>query len=292
MSFLDGLGDIEQNVRNTRLLDEISNLSQDIKASITELSDKAQKLNDLTDKYKQSQSETSSNSGESKKSKPSVFKNFMSGLFGSKPEPEAPAPATDDAAAAAAAAANQLQSGVDSPTTGDNIDADSLSSASTAQLASPGNEIDKPFSSDLSQRSDIFSSSSPSLDLNNQAPEASIVPPPPPPEASIVPPPPPAAQPEASAISLDSLQPPPDQQIVQVPREQDKLLASSDIGIGMGGKNRKKSKRSKQTIRKANKNSNRVTKKQKNTSTTTTTTDNKANTQGLAQALLQAQGQA
>ena len=189
--------------------------------------------------------------------------------------------------AAAAAAANQLQSGVDSPTTGDNIGMDSLSAASTAQLASPGNKIDKPFSSD------IFSSSSPSLDLNNQAPEASIVPPPPPPpDTSALSPPPPAAQPEASAISLDSLQPPPDQQIVQAPREQDKLLASSDIGIGMGGKNRKKSKRSKQTIRKANKNSNRVTKKQKNTSTTTTTTDNKANTQGLAQALLQAQGQA
>ena len=58
MNFLDGLKDAERNVRNKRLLDDISNLSQDIKASITELSDKAQKLNDLTDKYKQTSEES------------------------------------------------------------------------------------------------------------------------------------------------------------------------------------------------------------------------------------------
>ena len=287
MGFLDTLLGRQQKVTNQKLADDISNLCEELTSGIIELSNKANKINELKEKYNKSQSEleASSTNPNSAASNPKEGKSILSGLFGSDDDDVPPA--------AAAAATNQPQPDVNSPTTGDNIDADSLSSASTAQLASPGNKIDKPFSSDLSQRSDIFSSSSPSLDLNNQAPEASIVPPPPPPpEASIVPPPPPAAQPEASAISLDSLQPPPDQQIVQVPREQDKLLASSDIGIGMGGKNRKKSKRSKQTIRKANKNSNRVTKKQKNTSTTTTTTDNKANTQGLAQALLQAQGQA
>jgi hypothetical protein len=306
MNFLDGLKDAERNVRNKRLLDDISNLSQDIKASITELSDKAQKLNELTDQYKESQSE--SNTGKKVESKPSGITGYISSFFSSKPEPEAPAPATDDAAAAAAAAANQLQSGVDSPTTGDNIEADSLSAASTAQLASPGNAIDQsaisrdiipqsPFkdSNSISDNSlslgpDMFSSDMMQKPLEQASPSlqpASLASPALPSSSAS-----PALQPASSEpVAKDASTLSKDQQTLQVPREQDNLTASSNIGIGMGGKSRKKSKRSKQTIRKANKNSNRVTKKQKNTSTTTTT-DNKANTQGLAQALLQAQGQA
>jgi hypothetical protein len=58
----------------------------------------------------------------------------------------------------------------------------------------------------------------------------------------------------------------------------------------IGGKNRKKSKRSKQTIRKNYKKSNRATKKQK-VNINNADPDAQARSQGLAQALLQSQGQ-
>ena len=65
-----------------------------------------------------------------------------------------------------------------------------------------------------------------------------------------------------------------------------------EASINIGGKNRKKSKRSKKTIRNSDKKSNKVTKKQKtNTADSGDSGDSKAKAQGLAQALLQAQGQ-
>jgi hypothetical protein len=75
--------------------------------------------------------------------------------------------------------------------------------------------------------------------------------------------------------------PPPPPPVAQNPNE--------SSAISTGGKNRKKSKRSKKTIRKSDKTLNKVTKKQKINNADSA--DTKAKSQGLAQALLEAQGQ-
>lgn len=288
MSFFTNLLGREKKVTNQKLADDISKLCEELTSGIIELSNKANKINELKEKYKQSESELeeSSTDSENQLNKPVKEKSFLSSIFGLS-EPEAPAETSDT---------KQPQQDINSSAKSDYVDPESLSAQSVQSVASTEqippssppseNQIDKPFPSDFSQSSDMFSSSPPSLDINNPAPEASTVPQSPPP------PPPP----DTSALSLDSLQSPPDQQVLQKSQEQPNKgddFGKNDILPNVGGKNRKKSKRSKQTIRKANKNSNRVTKKQKNTTTTstTTTTDSKARAQGLAQALLQAQGQ-
>ncbi len=321
MEIFRTLGRKQKEVQIQKLKDDISKLSEELTTGIIDLSEKATKLNELRETYKNSESEiqNDSESDENEPKKPSVLTSFFSNIFRSN-EPEA---------AAETPKTIQPQQDISSSANSDYVDPESQSAqseASTAQipLSSPPSEtqIDKPFSSDFSQGSDMFSSSSPSLAVNNPVPDASAIPPPPPsppsppsPDASAIPPPPPSPpsppspdasaippppsppsppSPDASALSLDSLQSPPDQQVIQKPQKQPNKgddFGKYDIPPNIGGKNRKKSKRSKQTIRKTNKNSNRVTKKQKNTTTTTTTTDNKAHAQGLAQALLQAQGQ-
>ena len=70
-------------------------------------------------------------------------------------------------------------------------------------------------------------------------------------------------------------------------REKD--TSDEGVGVGVGGKKRKKSKRSKKTIRKSYKKLNKATKKQK--ANNADSGDVKAREQGLAQALLQEQGQ-
>ena len=303
MEIFRTLGRKQKEVQIQKLKDDISKLSEELTTGIIDLSEKATKLNELRETYKNSESEiqNDSESDENEPKKPSVLTSFFSNIFRSN-EPEA---------AAETPKTIQPQQDISSSANSDYVDPESQSAqseASTAQipLSSPPSEtqIDKPFSSDFSQGSDMFSSSSPSLAVNNPVPDASAIPPPPPsppsppsPDASAIPPPPSPPSPpspDASALSLDSLQSPPDQQVIQKPQKQPNKgddFGKYDIPPNIGGKNRKKSKRSKQTIRKTNKNSNRVTKKQKNTTTTTTTTDNKAHAQGLAQALLQAQGQ-
>ena len=83
--------------------------------------------------------------------------------------------------------------------------------------------------------------------------------------------------------------PPPPPPTLQPPVAQNPIESSA---ISRGGKNRKKSKRSKKTIRKSDKTLNKVTKKQKiNNADSGDSGDSKAKAQGLAQALLQSQGQ-
>ena len=265
MSFLSGLFGRQKKVTNQKLADDISNLCEELTSGIIELSVKANKINELKEKYKKSQSELedSSTNPENEVDKPVEDEGFLSSIFGSNN-----AKASTDTPNT-----TQPQQDMGSQAASDYIDPESLSAASE-------NPINNSVSSDFSQGSDAFSSPPP--DVTNPNPEASSILPPKP-DAAALPPP-----------SFDPNQSPPVQQVGQIQQEQptkDNNVEKYDELSNIGGKNRKKSKRSKQTIRKTYKKMNRVTKKQKNI-TTTTTTDNKANTQGLAQALLQAQGQA
>ena len=256
MSFL---GDIERNVRNKRLLDDISKLSQGITASIAELSDKAQKLNELTDQYKQSLSEieTDSNTGEKAESKPSGIKGFFSSIFGSSENKVSTTTPLSDA---------------NSPAAVDNIDADSLSEASTLQPESSEQAIEQPgISSDNNTNapptsSDMFSSSltqppSPPLpSLPSQPPLESA-----PPSPLL----PPALLPESVADDEQTVsseqQDQQDQQQQQIQNNNNNLGNLDDSSTtSVGGKSRKKSKRSKKTIRKNHKKSKNATKTQKN----------------------------
>jgi hypothetical protein len=263
MSFL---GDIERNVRNKRLLDDISKLSQGITASIAELSDKAQKLNELTDQYKQSLSEieTDSNTGEKAESKPSGIKGFFSSIFGSSENKVSTTTPLSDA---------------NSPAAVDNIDADSLSEASTLQPESSEQAIEQPgISSDNNPNapptsSDMFSSSLTQPPLPSQPPLESAPPSPP------SPPLPPALLPESVADDEQTVsseqQEQQDQQQEQQDQQQNQQqqIQNNNNNLGnlddssttsVGGKSRKKSKRSKKTIRKNHKKSKNATKTQKN----------------------------
>ena len=259
MSLFAGLGDIERNVRNKRLLDDISKLSQDIKASITELSDKAQKLNELTDQYKESQSEskTNSNSGEKVESKPSGITGFISSLFSSKPEPpsDASSPPPEPVPEAAV----------------DNIDDTNSPSAASEESTAPLASSEQP----IGASEDIY------------IPDEST-------GSSSDTPPPPAIEPMGASegiynpgVSTGDIQLPSSDisplETLQAPVSPDGLEDSSTV---RGGKNMKKSKRSKKTIRKTDKKSNRVTKKQK-----VNNADDKERAKGLIQARLQSQGQ-
>jgi hypothetical protein len=262
MSFL---GDIERNVRNKRLLDDISKLSQGITASIAELSDKAQKLNELTDQYKQSLSEieTDSNTGEKAESKPSGIKGFFSSIFGSSENKVSTTTPLSDA---------------NSPAAVDNIDADSLSEASTLQPESSEQAIEQPgISSDNNPNapptsSDMFSSSL------TQPPSPPLSPLPSQPPLESAPPSPllpPALLPESVADDEQTVsseqQDHQDQQDQQDQQQQQIQNNNNNLGnlddsstTSVGGKSRKKSKRSKKTIRKNHKKSKNATKTQKN----------------------------
>jgi hypothetical protein len=263
MSFL---GDIERNVRNKRLLDDISKLSQGITASIAELSDKAQKLNELTDQYKQSLSEieTDSNTGEKAESKPSGIKGFFSSIFGSSENKVSTTTPLSDA---------------NSPAAVDNIDADSLSEASTLQPESSKQAIEQPgISSDNNPNapptsSDMFSSSltqppSPPLSpLPSQPPLESAPPSPPLPPALL----PESVADDEQTVSSEQQDQQDQQQDQQQNQQQQIQNNNNNLGnlddsstTSVGGKSRKKSKRSKKTIRKNHKKSKNATKTQKN----------------------------
>jgi hypothetical protein len=306
MGLLDFLSSREKKVSNQKLEADISKLCDELTAGIIELSNKANKINELKEKYKQSQSEleNSSTNPDSAAASPKASKSIFSSWFGS--DEDVPPPPS-----------NQPQHDVNSlaPAAVDNIDANSLSAASTAQLASPAQAIDQSAisqditpqsplkdsnsSSDnsLAMGSDMFSSSSDSIQQQplEAAPPASPALPPAspalPPASSALPPaspelPPQSPEPIAQdAATLSPEQQP--QQLQQQPKQPQQNNGEQDnLASILGGKNKKKSKRSKQTIRKTDKKSNSVTQKHKNNNTA-----DKAKAQGLAQAMLQAQGQ-
>jgi hypothetical protein len=303
----------QKKVTNQKLADDISKLCEELTSGIIELSNKANKINELKEKYKKSQSEleNSSTNSNSATASPKASKGFFS-WFGSNEDDDVPPPRPPPS--------NQPQFDVNSPTTENNIDADSLSAASTAQA------IDPPaISQDITPQSPIKDSSSSDkfLSVGSDFSSSSDVTQKPLEQASLASPSSPSLQPAAEALASPaspaspSLQPAAEalaspalqsasaaeapassaspEPIVQdastLSKEQpsnEQNTNKQDNSSIFGGKNRKKSKRSKQTIRKANKNSNRVTRKHKNNNNSV----DKAKLQGLAQALLQAQGQA
>jgi len=302
MGLFDFLSSREKKVSNQKLEANISKLCEELTTGIIQLSEKAKQLNELKDKYNQFQSEaqTTDASNETVATKPVEEKSFLSNLFGSS---EDKVTTTSPATQPIPIPDNNLQ------TSEDNINPDMLSSTVSpeqeqaqaqaqaqeqAQAQSQSSLTDQPFK-DVSQAdtpqtpppaynsissipigSDAFSSSSSSSSDAMQQPV-----------------PAPAATPDAAAApspSLDAaLQ---TSQMLQGQPKPSTVQDPDEASINIGGKNRKKSKRSKKTIRNSDKKSNKVTKKQKtNTADSGDSGDSKAKAQGLAQALLQAQGQ-
>ena len=318
MDFLGFLSSREKKVSNQKLEANISKLCEELSTGIIQLSDKAKQLNELKDKYNKMQSEVQT-TGESSPTKPVKEKSLFSNWFGSSQDDTPPAsPATQPIPD------NNLQ------TSEDNINPDMLSAASTASpeqaQSSPIDQPLKDFSqADTPQGSlplpDYNSISSSSVGSDAMQPAAvpdatQKLPPPPPPldynnissnpfgSDAMQPVPAPAATPDAAAAVAPSPEealqtptmplaqpppPPPPPPTLQPPVAQNPIESSA---ISRGGKNRKKSKRSKKTIRKSDKTLNKVTKKQKiNNADSGDSGDSKAKAQGLAQALLQSQGQ-
>jgi len=273
MGLLDFLSSREKKISNQKLETDISKLCDELTTGIIELSDKAKKLNELKDKYKNSHSElqNSSTKPDSVVANPPASKSIFSNFFGSD-EDEAPPPPSP----------NQPPPDVNSPPAVDNIDGTNSPSAapdaSTALLTSSEQPI--------GASEDIYNPGESTW-------SSSDTPPPPPSEASTAP----LASSDKSIEPMGASEgiyntdgdiPPPSSDIspletLQAPASPGGLEDSSTV---RGGKNMKKSKRSKKTIRKTDKKSNKVTKKQK-----VNNTDDKARSQGLAQAKLQAQGQ-
>ena len=238
MDFLGGLLGRQKKVTNQKLSDDISKLCEELATGIIELSDKAKKINELKEKYKNSQSElenSSTNPG-SVIAKPASSKGFLSTVFGSE-ENEAPPPPPPPPPS------NQPPLDVNSPEAVDNIEPESLSTASIAPLPSSEKSIEP-----MGALEGIYN---PGVSTGDIPPSSDISP------LETLP---------APKYSIDD--------------------DRDDSSTTIGGKNRKKSKRSKKTIRKTDKKSNRVTKKQK-----VNNADEKARAQGLAQARLQGQGQ-
>ena len=298
MGLFDFLSSREKKVSNQKLEANISKLCEELTTGIIQLSEKAKQLNELKDKYNQFQSEaqTTDASSETVATKPVEEKSFLSNLFGSSEDKvTTTSPATQPIPIPIPD--NNLQ------TSQDNINPDMLSAASTvsleqsqaqSQAQSQSSLTDQPFK-DVSQAdtpqtpppaynsissipigSDAFSSSSSSSDAMQQ------------------PVPVPAATQNAVAA------PSPSQedalQNLMVPQAQGQAQAQEQAqdksAINIGGKNRKKSKRSNKTIRRSNKKLNKVTKKQKiNNADSGNSGDSNAKSQGLAQALLHAQGE-
>ena len=318
MDFLGFLSSREKKVSNQKLEANISKLCEELSTGIIQLSDKAKQLNELKDKYNKMQSEVQT-TGESSPTKPVKEKSLFSNWFGSSQDDTPPASPTTQPIPD-----NNLQ------TSEDTINPDMLSAASTASpeqaQSSPIDQPLKDFSqADTPQGSlplpDYNSISSSSVGSDAMQPAAvpdatQKLPPPPPPldynnissnpfgSDAMQPVPAPAATPDAAAAVAPSPEealqtptmplaqpppPPPPPPTLQPPVAQNPIESSA---ISRGGKNRKKSKRSKKTIRKSDKTLNKVTKKQKiNNADSGDSGDSKAKAQGLAQALLQSQGQ-
>lgn len=297
MDFLGFLSSREKKVSNQKLEANISKLCEELSTGIIQLSDKAKQLNELKDKYNKMQSEVQT-TGESSPTKPVKEKSLFSNWFGSsEDDTPPPSPTTKPIPD------NNLQ------TSEDTINPDMLSAASTASAASteqaqsqpqaqaqPQSSLtDQPFK-DVSQTDnpqtpppDYNSISSSSIGSDAFSSSSSS-------DAMQQPVPVPAATPAAAAAASPSLDaalqntmPPQAQAPAPEPAPAPIEEEQGKSAISIGGKNRKKSKRSKKTIRKSAKKLNKVTKKQK--SNNTDSSDTKAKSQGLAQALLQSQGQ-
>jgi hypothetical protein len=293
MGLLDFLSSREKKVSNEKLEANISKLCEELTTGIIQLSDKAKQLNELKDKYNQMQSQvqttTTGASSETSPPKPVKEKSLFSTLFGSSQDDTPPASPT----------AQQAPDDNDQPAE-DNFNPDMLSAASTAspesleQQQAQSSPIDQPLKdvsqADIPQEPQPSPPPPPPLDYNNisSSPFGSD---------AMQPVPAPAATPDAAAApspeealqnpTIPLVQPPPPPQ-PQPPIAQD----PDKSAITIGGKNRKKSKRSKKTIRKSDKTLNKVTKKQKIINTDSSESgESKAKAQGLAQALLQSQGQ-
>lgn len=320
MGLFDFLSSREKKVSNQKLEANISKLCEELTTGIIQLSEKAKQLNELKDKYNQFQSEaqTTDASNETVATKPVEEKSFLSNLFGSSEDKvTTTSPATQPAP--------------DDNNNSDMLSAASTASPeSLEQQQAQSSAIDQPLKDvsqvDTSQGSlplpDYNSISSSSVGSDAMQPAAvpdatQKLPPPPPPldynnissnpfgSDAMQPVPAPAATPDAAAVAPspsfdEALQnttmplaqpppPPPPPPTLQPPVAQNPIESSA---ISTGGKNRKKSKRSKKTIRKSDKTLNKVTKKQKiNNADSGDSGDSKAKAQGLAQALLQSQGQ-
>ena len=298
MCLFDFLSSREKKVSNQKLEANISKLCEELTTGIIQLSEKAKQLNELKDKYNQFQSEaqTTGASSETVETKPVKEKSLFSNLFGLS-EDEAPPASTTTQPIPIPIPDNNLQ------TSQGNINPDMLSAASTVSLEqsqaqsqsqSQSSPTDQPFKdvsqTDTSQTPPPDYNSISSIPIGSDAFSSSSS------DAMQQPVPAPAATPDAAAApslvspSLDAALQTPQmlQEQPKPPTEQD----PDEAPINVGGKNRKKSKRSKKTIRNSDKKSNKVTKKQKtNTADSGDSGDSKAKAQGLAQALLQAQGQ-
>jgi hypothetical protein len=284
MDLLRALGRKDKEVQTQKLKDDITKLSEELSTGIIELSDKAKKLNELKDKYKQVQSEVET-------TKPVKGKSFLSNLLGLSEDDDPPASPT-----------NQPIYDDNLQESEGNINPDMLSAASTEQEQAQSPTADQSFT-DVSQ---TVTSNEPLRDYNSissnsvgsdamQTVQAPVPAPAATPNAAaasspdaIVAPAPasaPASAPAAAAVVAPLQTPQMPQGLPEQPTQHDE----DDSTINIGGKNRKKSKRSKKTIRKSAKKLNKVTKKQK--SNNAYSGDDKAHAQGLAQALLEAQGQ-
>lgn len=288
MGLFDFLSSREKKVSNQKLEANISKLCEELTTGIIQLSEKAKQLNELKDKYNQFQSEaqTTGASSETVETKPVKEKSLFSNLFGLSEDEAPPASTTTQPIPIPD---NNLQ------TSKDNINPDMLSAASTVSPEqAQSSPTDQPFKdvsqTDTSQTPPPDYNSISSIPIGSDAFSSSSS------DAMQQPVPAPAATPDAAAApsllspSLDAALQTPQmlQEQPKPPTEQD----PDEAPINVGGKNRKKSKRSKKTIRNSDKKSNKVTKKQKtNTADSGDSGDSKAKAQGLAQALLQAQGQ-
>lgn len=310
MGLFDFLSSREKKVSNQKLEANISKLCEELTTGIIQLSEKAKQLNELKDKYNQFQSEaqTTGASSETAATKPVEEKSLFSTLLGFSKDDTPPASPT-----------TQPIPDANTQPVEDNFNPDTLSAASTVlpeQAQEQSSPTDQPFK-------DVSQADTPLPDATQPVPEPAapqLPPPPPPPDYNSIssssfgsvgsigsdamqPVPAPAATPDAAAAPLpspeDALQTPDSLQALSgLPQAQPKPPVAqdpNDSAISTGGKNRKKSKRSKKTIRRSDKKLNKVTKKQKNTNTDSGDSgdysDSKAKAQGLAQALLQAQGQ-
>jgi hypothetical protein len=324
MGLFDFLSSREKKVSNQKLEANISKLCEELTTGIIQLSEKAKQLNELKDKYNQFQSEaqTTDASNETVATKPVEEKSFLSNLFGSSEDKVTP-----DSPATQPIPDNNLQTSEDNINP-DMLSAASTASPEQAQISSIDQPLKDFSQADTPQGSlplpDYKSISSSSVGSDAMQPAAvpdatqQLPPPPPPPQLdynnissnpfgsdAMQPVPAPAATPDAAAAAAPSpsfnealqnptmplaqLPPPPTLQPPPPPVAQNPIESSA---ISTGGKNRKKSKRSKKTIRKSDKTLNKVTKKQKiNNADSSDSGDSKAKAQGLAQALLQSQGQ-
>jgi hypothetical protein len=259
MSFFSFLSSRESKVKNERLEAEISKVCEDLTNGIIELSEKAKKLNELKEKYNKSSSELQKSATSDQSSKPAEKKSFFSALFpsseddGTPVNPAAPPP-TPNVSESLDAETNNVDN-VPAPDAPDApFDLSQESALSDASTVVP----EKPLSS--------FESLSEAAPVSNEVLQKGSL---------SLPASPPALVPDSVPKSLVQQQAP--------GVEGDDTAKESSI---IGGKNKKKSKRSKKTISNSTKKPNNSPKTKK-----VKYDDAKARSQGLAQAQAQAQAQ-